>query len=308
MARGEIKNALEGRKAEKLLDDLRPSAAAYRRYRRRADGFLRDSGGPLSASSYPGKCVTALLMRKSIIFGREYLIACTNPRWFRRGFPSADAFATPGIELGSILSPPLVFVPETKIKSDGQDFRSILEHEFVHLNQIILGTFPESPKGTAGELLEWLFRATRAEYEANLLQLVRWPRLFRSARKKHGFSLEAWCVFRGYTQGLERIVSAVIGKEIEKKEFARFLGLLPDALPTGFRRMGFDGQMGEYCATRVTQHATTAIEILTESSVKYPAPAPDPLGWVADARGGASAPDRRATRSARGQEEDLPPF
>lgn len=200
------------------------------------------------------------------------------------------------------MSPPLVFVPETKSKANDQDFRSILEHEFVHLNQIILGTFPDSPKGTAGELLEWLFRATRAEYEANLLQLVRWPRLFISARKKYGFSLESWCVFRGYTQGLERIVSAVIGKEIEKKEFVRLLGRLPDALSTGFRRMGFGGQIGEYCATRVRRHAATAVQIMNESSMKIRAPAHDPLDKILGRTG-------RSPRIAqKTQEAPTPPF
>ena len=251
---------VEQRKAEKLLSELRPSTAIYRGYRLRANRFLADFPAPLLTSDPSRKWLIGLQMHKSILFGLEYLVAYAAPRWFQENFPSTNAVATEHIKLGPITSPPLVFVPASKRTVRDHEFKSVLEHEFVHINQIILGAFPGSPQGDAKDLTKNLFEAIRAEYEANLIQLVRWPNLYVRSGKKYGLSLDTWSAFRGYTQGLEHIVHAAAKGQIKEKEFLIFLDQLPAAIPERFQRMGFNGKLGEYCAKNVKGHVSVAFE------------------------------------------------
>jgi hypothetical protein len=178
--------------------------------------------------------------------------------------PGHDAVATEYLQVGPTISPPLVLVPENKKNSGGHGFRSILEHEFVHVNQILLGTFPPPLDGTTKDLTEEIFRMTRAEYEANLLQLARWPRLYTRAGREFGLSLESWCVFRGYTQGLEQIILAAGKGDLDESRFLRFLNRLPARLPAGFRRMGFSEKLGKYCAVSFRLHVLKAFQLLAE--------------------------------------------
>lgn len=269
------------KKVQKLFDELRPPAAAYRKYRRRAESFLAIFVGPFSDNHSPGQCITALRLRKSLLFGREYLVAYVNPTWFRNVFSWHDAIAADSFELGSITTPPLVFVPNTKRNAKGPAFLSILEHEFVHINQMILGTFPTSPSGGVEELMQGMFIMTRTEYEANIIQLSRWPQLYKSARERHGLSLEPWCVFRGYSQALERIVYAAAKGRIEGNAFLAFLDRLPAALPIEFKRLGFGENLGREYAATVERYALTALLKLADASPKLRDSLPKSLrGWL----------------------------
>lgn len=254
--------SLEKEKAGKLLAKIRVSDVVYAKYRNQARKFMADFPGSRAAASPVGRFISAVLMRKSVLFGREFLTAYADPTWLQTSFPQTDAVAVPSIEFVSLPSPPLVLIPNAAEALKNNTSLSILEHEFVHVNQAISGTFPDSPKGAAEEVLEGILSLTRSEYEANLLQLTRWPQLYVRSGKKYGFSLESWSIFRGYTQSLEQTVLAVKRKQIGKGEFQKFLDMLPSALPAGFQRMGFNKELGEYCAARVSQHVSTAIQIL----------------------------------------------
>lgn len=257
------RDLLDKQNAEKLQDKLHLSDAVYRRYRRRAEQFLADFDDPVRGVSLKG-VITALQMHNSLLFEREYLVAYVNSGWVRKTFPDHDAVATEHFKVGPTISPPLVLVPENKKNTRGRVFRSVLEHEFVHVNQILLGTFPRPLNGTTKDLMEEIFRMTRAEYEANLLQLARWPQLYAHAGKQFGLSLESWCVFRGYTQGLEQIILAAAKGDLDESRFLRFLNRLPSVLPAGFRRMGFSEKLGKSCAASATLHALKAFQLLAE--------------------------------------------
>ncbi len=257
------RHPLNKRKVEKLLTKMRLSDAVYKRYRRHTERYLADFAEPARGAS-PRRVITALQMHNSLLFEREYLVAYVRSEWFHKTSPGHDAVATEYFQVGATISPPLVLVPENKKNTREQGFRSVLEHEFVHVNQILLGTFPRPLNGSTKDLTEEIYRMTRAEYEANLLQLVRWPQLYSRAGKQTGLSLESWCVFRGYTQGLEQIILATAKGDPDENKLLRFLYRLPAVLPVGFRRMGFSEFLGKSCAKTATLHTLTAFHLLAE--------------------------------------------
>lgn len=270
---------------ESLLDRLCPSAASYRRYLRRAENFLAAFAGPLAASTSPKQSITALRMRKSLLFGRKYLVAYADSSWFRDTFPGTNAIAAERVELGSIVTPPLVFVPNVKNDAGGPASRAVLEHEFVHVNQMIQGTFPALPRGSARELRRGIFRMARAEYEANMIQLTRWPQFYKPAREKYGLSLQAWCILRGFTQALEHIVHAAAKGSVDGEEFLAFLDGLPRALPMGFKRLGFGETLGREYATKAERYALTAFLKLIKDFPSLRSSLPESLrGWIRSRR------------------------
>ena len=70
-----------------------------------------------------------------------------------------------------------------------------------------------------------------AEYEANVLQLTQWPRLYP---RDCSLSLDHWCVLRGYSQALEKTLMSAAERNLSSDEVSRFLDTLPKALPSGF--------------------------------------------------------------------------
>ena len=257
----------ETKKSAKLLTQIMPSDTTYGAYQRQAEQLVGLSD-TFSLSPLPEGSIAGFEMRDSILFQRAYLVAYADPARAAAEFPGTDAVTIANLRLDSGSPPPFVLLSETKKKSKGPFFRSVLEHEFVHVNQAIRGTFPASPKGTAKELVENIFQVTRAEYEANLIQLTRWPHLYhqqvpRYLREGNGLSLDRWCVLRGYTQGLEQIVGAVAAGRIDEGEFMEFIDGLPAALPPGFRSMRFDQALGKEYAANLQSHVLAACQNLS---------------------------------------------
>jgi hypothetical protein len=257
-------------KSAKLLVEITPSDTTYRSYQRQAKKLL---GLPdtFSISPLPEESITGFEMRDSILFQRAYLVAYANPTWFAAELPRMDAVAVANLRLDSGSPPPFVLLSETTKKPQGRFFESLLEHEFVHVNQAIRGAFPASPKGGAKELAKNIFQVTRAEYEAYLIQLTRWPQFYfqhvpRYLREGNGLSLDRWCVQRGYTQGLEEIVGAVAAGRIEEGEFMEFIDGLPAALPPSFRRIGFDQALGREYAANLQSHLLAACQNLSRDT------------------------------------------
>lgn len=258
------------KKSAKLLAEIVPSGAIYGAYQRQAEKLvsLRNT---FSLSPLPEGSIAGFEMRHSILFQRAYLVAYADPTRLAAEFPRTDAVTVANLRLDSGSPPPFVLLSETTKKSKSRFFESVLEHEFVHVNQAIRGAFPASPKGAAKELAENILQVTRAEYEANLIQLTRWPQFYfqqvpRYLREGHGLSLDRWCVLRGYTQGLEQIVGAAGSGRIEEVEFMEFIDGLPAALPSGFRRIGFDQALGKEYAANLQSHVLAACQNLARDA------------------------------------------
>ena len=148
-------------------------------------------------------------------------------------------------------------MPEARARSRSESFRSVLEHEFVHINQALLGVFPnESSGGRAKNLVADFLAYTRAEYEANVLQLTQWPCLYPC---EFSLSLDHWCVLRGYSQALEKTLVSAAKRNLPSDEVSRFLDTLPKALPSGFERIGVHKQLAPWFQQRWNQHVYVAI-------------------------------------------------
>ena len=248
----------EEKKCADLLLALRVPSATYSGYRKQVREFLNIFAHP-GKTRHPAK----FKMLDSVLFGREYLVAHADAAWLREHAPGTDAIASPCVIFNGIPSPPLILIPADGDKTDDPAFLSILEHEFVHVQQALLGTFPDSEPDTADKWLKAIFKIARAEYEANLIQFVRWPLLYSQARAFHGISLEDFCALRGYTEGLQRIFhDAAVGK-LEESELLGFLERLPAALPPGFRRIGLNVRLGEEYARKLPDHVVATLDVLT---------------------------------------------
>src|SRR5438034_9442798 len=97
----------ERRRFRRLLAKLTPSSSTYREYHERAERYLGAHDLLLPAVSYGGQygAVTRLKMRKSELFGPEYLVAYVDSEWLRRVAPDSHAIASP------ILGPNLTSAP-----------------------------------------------------------------------------------------------------------------------------------------------------------------------------------------------------
>lgn len=191
--------------------------------------------------------------QRSVLFGRDYLIAHVEDARLNEVAPECDALAA-GTNFG-----PLVLVPLRRRKARSEVFTSILEHEFVHVNQMLLGRFGLNPVGrSVPEALIAFTTEAAAETEANLIQLSLWPRLFPLDL---GLTLEHWCVLRGWTAALER---AVLGGFCRPNLVGRFLSALGKAAPSLAKQLGASRPVASWFAERHAGLVRSAAELHLE--------------------------------------------
>jgi hypothetical protein len=193
--------------------------------------------------------------------------------------------------------PPLVIVPHQPRRPRGETFRAIVEHEFVHVNQALLGRLLPSRHGTARQRLGHLFFTRfRNEYEAHLLQVMRWPQSFPHGL---GLSLEHWCVLRGYTDALESIFVAAWGGEARSRDVLTFLDRLPGRLRRWLRELRVDEDLAPWFRQHLVVHVAVALLSLARTHSGFGKSAVFQAGhrWVAAA---ASSSRVRRARTAGG--------
>lgn len=249
------------KKAQRMIRNLTPSKEVYRRYEAEAEAFIRDFKS--AKRGLPANMIEILSLRmiESKYFGKKYLVAFVSQGWFDQTSSHCNAVASPSLSFIDLLSPPLVVIPGKSIpKSKG--FSSIVEHEFVHVNQGIYNRFPNL---TACELeTDTLFgemiKATSAEFEANFIQLVHDQTL--APDEALGVNLEKWCLLRGYTQSLE---TALLRISTEAGIVALAKGLLKRLeadLPIAFKKASLSEEIGHEFARDIEKMFQLAILIL----------------------------------------------
>ncbi len=246
----------------RLLRKLTPSSSTYRKYRQQVGDYMYFVGWAL-----PGKGHLPLRMarlRRSTLFnGLEYLVAYVDDGWLNRVAPGCDAISSammgPRSEEDEWMNfPPLVFLPETKRRARNNTFRSIVEHEIVHINQAILGTFPTLPaKPRAEDLLDQMSREMTAEYEACFLQTARWPTQYHI---EYNLSLGHWCLLRGYTQALEHHLLTLAEMDFSPNEAERFLEKISTSLAEMLRRIGATEDIAIWFLSRFNDHLLIAMD------------------------------------------------
>jgi hypothetical protein len=201
-----------------LIKSLRVSKKTHARYIDEAKWFCRSYDELLDHLSKSNVVLKKTALVKSDLFGLEYLVGYVDPTWLKMTAPGCNAIATTSFQFGELGSPPIVLLPNQKKSKKNSAMHSIIEHEFVHINQALRDRFPSNFEDSIIDLSQQFVEYAHAEFEANYLQLSFWPEL---SPKQYKITLKDWCFLRGYTQALERfLLSGILGKFPEEELFS----------------------------------------------------------------------------------------
>ncbi len=230
-------------------------AKAYRAYRLSVERYMnRSECVPPRVALPVGDGGTSLTLRllDSVLFRKKYLIGFVEDGWFAGDFPGHDAVAC---VVRNDVIPPLALIPRKRMRSRSEVFHSILEHELIHVNQAIKGTLPSrEPKEQLRGAISAFFDVVRSEYDANFLQLARWPGLFPQREVK---SLEYWCALRGLGEATE---AAVTGAFCSSEMLPSLLTALPDSHEEDLAKYQIDGSLASSLAKRLGHFVCVAVQ------------------------------------------------
>jgi len=176
--------------------------------------------------------------------------------------PGCNAVATPSLEIGKLKSPPIVLVEANTSLKKNSDLHSIIEHEFVHVNQALNNHFPSNFENTKIDLTEQFIHYVYAEYEANFLQLEFWPKL--RPPKKYGLELNEWCFLRGYTQALEKLLLAAILKKFSDKKLFLALDKIPKSLETFLLKLDMETEINFQFIKKLKVFSFQALQVIVQ--------------------------------------------
>jgi hypothetical protein len=252
----------EREKAAEILARLTPTPSDYEEYRLLADSYVSMVKPRLRG--HQQEVLRDVRLRRSELFdGREYLIAYVDDEWLQETAPGYDAIASTvashgGDDAQGVQLPPLVFIPQSKRRARNKAFLSVVEHEIVHINQVIVGTFPDPFDDSRAEVVfDHLLVHAVAEYEACYLQEARWP---TPHPIRAGLSLEHWCRLRGYTQALEHVLFAAVDLDFPPPEVELFLNLLSSSLAAGLTRVGVADELASWFELEIDHHVMVAMQ------------------------------------------------
>jgi len=251
---------------EILLPKVTPSMALHAEYSQDVRRFRREFNELFAILPQDKIEIRNVQMVHSKLFDRKYLVIRMSSNWFEKTAPETDAIATDSFVFIDLLSPPAVLVPDFGPLPRSKKFRSILEHEFVHVNQSVLGRFPKCYGGSESDLFDQLMSHTICEYEANLIQMSYFD-IPVPDEARNFLSVDHWCTLRGYTQALEALLRSFIYTEEEsigKNAFFGCLKSLSQELPTRFSEFGLSKDVGEKYSKNHPQFILTALFKLKE--------------------------------------------
>lgn len=247
------------REVDRLVDRLRPTASIYRSYRRRVDRWLFLSVLLPQSVRVNGRAVRILSshLYLSRLFQREYLVVSVNRASLRTARLGCDALA---IQMVAASLPPLVVVPFRSINNER--VRSIVEHEVVHVNQMLRGVFPSTSfKMTRKGAVVHFIQSMRVEYEANRIQLTHWPALYPS---DIALSLDDWCALRGYAAALEGMIEALGTFDVSPRFATAVMRDVHAKRDAIFRAAVFANVSVAWFTERWPRHLATALLVVME--------------------------------------------
>lgn len=251
----------------RVLKRCTPSLAAYRAYRDDVDVYMeatRGRGRPLRLHGAVGE-VRRLELRRSILFGRDYLIAWVDPEWLMHVAPSCDAIAACFEPTHGFEPPPMVVAPSSKRRSHGREFTSVVEHEMVHVNQALRGRLRWSREpATVRALLDAYFEHTAMEFEAEILQRSQWP--YRSCVAAR-FTLAQWCLLRGHTQALERVLREFALERMDERLGGPFVAGVAVEARQRLRGLGIGKDLLAWFEARWAQDVLVALTVIESQGV-----------------------------------------
>ena len=194
-----------------------------------------------------------LEFRPSVLFRRSYLVGWTSARALKALAPDCDAIA---VSLSLLLGEdvPVVLAPKPRDLSDA--FRSVLEHEFVHVNQMLTGITPPDYRVTCARgIVDAFFAHVKIEHDAYLVQSVRWPKV---APPRHGLSFNEWCLLRSHTQAVERALEDIQSETVLRA----LLNGVPKDAADRLGRLGYDEQDVAWFRARWARHIVIAAQMI----------------------------------------------
>lgn len=252
---------------KRLLKMVTPSSKAHKKYLNEAAIFINDHDSLFSQVKGFAKeqSIKRLKMLPSQIFNREFLVAYVDNDWFHAVAPNCDAVATDSLYSLNLYSPPLVIIPESKARKRNKNFLSIIEHEFIHVNQGIRGNFP-APNDFSKNPLSALMNYTLAEYQANFIQYCCFPESYLEVEKLgYSLTMQDWSVLRGYTQALEKLVLSIYLGQLPSPVVEKMLIELPMKLPSAFKQIGLKESYGQDYAIKLPPYLVLAIKGLLQN-------------------------------------------
>ncbi len=260
-------------RASKYLALCQPDPERYAEYLARGERLMTDAAGTMSLR-FPGnseRMSARIQRRRSLLFGRDYFLAWipTEPYDAHNG-QHTDATAEIRWPEGEDARPPLILVPLRYRANRSLRFVSILEHETVHINQVLashpLPTSEHEP--TAGRLVTSHFAHTRLEFLADFIQCVRWPHTVRPHLRAWStpLTLEQWSLLRGYTQALETLFSEIArGRRVTSASVLRgFLDSVPSEAAERLGDLGLSERTLGWFKARWRQDVESALELIIE--------------------------------------------
>lgn len=282
-------------RAQAAFDRLQLSAGCYSSYRRAALAFIANSKARSQVIRIGNDAAPIVRPRmiSSLLFKQSYLV-CDVPRsWMAQTLPGCE-----GAAIQTPRWPPLVVLPTPRPNLTRVEMLSIVEHEFVHVHQMLLGRFQGSrPRSSTLEgMRREFFRSICDEYEANLLQLTRWPHLWRGIE----CPLDEWCVLRGYTSALEGLIEACVERQASMRAFCALFNDLPRRIAKGFADHRIHAVHAEWVKRLWPQHFRTAVELVIGSRIPSLFDRRvEALKRLAESYDGPARPQRSSARSSR---------
>lgn len=207
------------------LQRLELAPGVYEAYFEQAESF-RDHTSQFVEYLMPFRRLRFL---KSKLFGRRYLVANYHSSSLHGSF---DATAIMSLKAAGQESPPLVLT--AKRGDSAKNYNWILEHEFVHIHQMLQGRMPKIVN-EVGNPAAFLARRAELEFEAHYLQLENQGGF--DPEKTLGMELEAWCCFRSYTCSLEDALACILSGQYSEDVSKDFLIQGPEQLGKELTRL-----------------------------------------------------------------------
>lgn len=236
-------------RAHKFLHELALPDGVYSKYLADSENFLA------AAARFDKTCLPFRQLRwmKSKLFGRSLLIANFSSYQDSALADNNDAVAHSSMEVAGIHSPPAILT--RKREGSVRLYRSILEHECVHIHQMLLGRMPKFSAKRGGPF-QFLCEHTQLEFVAYYLQHFHWD--VYDSKTMRGMGLEEWCCFRSYVSSLERTLLHLLSRDCKKSSLEDFLRNTADQLPGLLKPLGFSKETCQFYTGIFPQHLAAA--------------------------------------------------
>lgn len=246
-------------RAAAIREHLALSEGIYSNYSARVARFVSEIG------QFEPFCLPIKKPRlaKSRLFGRKFLVANPNEENDDLLGVGLDAVAIECIEFAGFPSPPIV-VTAKRQKGRERLYQSILEHEFVHICQMLLGLLPDFDPAPGGPT-RFLEARTRAEFQAYFLQHSYWPDLY-SSRQIRGMAVDEYCCFAAYVHSLEDTLRCVLGEDGGLAVIEDFLAATPARLHKLVGPLGFPDAICQFYVDMFPGHIETALGVVIDNS------------------------------------------